>query len=317
MDNKPLVILTGPTAVGKTELSIALAKKINGEIISADSMQVYKYMDIGTAKITPDEMQGVPHYLIDEYFPDESFNVVAFKQKARHYTERIYSHGKIPIIVGGTGFYIQALLYDIDFAENDKDDSYRESLKRLVDEKGNDYLHQMLFKIDSVSASRIHYNNVKRVIRAIEYFHQTGQPISKHNDEQRQRSSPYHYQYFVLNDHRELLYEKINKRIDLMINMGLVDEVRWLLDHGYSKHLVSMQGLGYKEIVAFLEGSCSLDEALNILKRETRHFAKRQITWFKREREVTWIHKYKFDSMDAILDSLLKCLRQKGIILNT
>jgi len=314
MDNKPLVILTGPTAVGKTELSIALAKKIDGEIISADSMQVYKYMDIGTAKIKQEEMHGIPHYLIDEYFPDDSFNVVEFKDKARHYAEQIYSRGKIPIIVGGTGFYIQALLYDIDFAKNHHDNSYRENLQRLAMEKGNEYLHQKLKEVDSVSAFRIHSNNVKRVIRAMEYYHQTGQPISKHNDEQRQRTSPYHYQYFVLNDYRELLYEKINKRIDIMIEQGLIDEVRWLLSQGYSRNLVSMQGLGYKEIAAYLEDEYSLDEAVDILKRDTRHFAKRQMTWFKREKDVTWIHKYEYDSKDSILKALFECLSRKGIV---
>jgi len=314
MNNKPLVILAGPTSVGKTELSIALAKKIGGEIISADSMQVYHYMDIGTAKIKQEEMQGIPHYLIDEYFPDDSFNVVEFKKRARRYAEQIYSKGKIPIIVGGTGFYIQALLYDIDFTENDNDNSYRESLKKIAMEKGNVYLHQMLKEVDNVSASRIHFNNVKRVIRAIEYYHQEGRPISTHNDEQRLRTSPYHYQYFILNDYRESLYEKINKRIDMMIGQGLIDEVRWLLAQGYSRNLVSMQGLGYKEIAAYLEGEYSLDAAIQILKRDTRHFAKRQITWFKREKDVTWIHKYEFVSEDGILDTLLKYLSKKGII---
>ena len=219
---KPLVILTGPTAVGKTKASIGLAKAIGGEIISADSMQVYKQMDIGSAKIKPSEMDGIPHYLVDILEPDEEFHVVLFQQMAKQAIQKIYEKGKIPIIVGGTGFYIQAVLYDIDFSENEKDTSYREELEKLAQTKGAEYLHNLLREVDEKSAQDIHANNVKRVIRALEYFHQTGEKISEHNEEQRKKVSPYNFSYFVLNDERKHLYERINLRVDQMINEGLV-----------------------------------------------------------------------------------------------
>jgi tRNA dimethylallyltransferase len=314
MDKKPLIILTGPTSVGKTALSIALAKAVGGEIISADSMQVYKYMDIGTAKITTEEMQGVPHYLIDELEPEEEFNVVRFQQLTKDYMEQIYARNKIPILVGGTGFYIQAVLYDIDFTENDPDTSYRKELELLLVEHGGDYLHELLTKIDPDSASAIHPNNSKKVIRALEFAKLTGEKISEHNKEQRTKQSPYHYCYFVLNKDRAKLYETINRRVDLMVTNGLLDEVKGLSAQGYSRDLVSMQGLGYKELFAYLEGECSLEEAIEGLKRDTRHFAKRQLTWFKREKEVLWVDKDLFASEEAILDYLLSCLVERRII---
>jgi len=222
---KPLIILTGPTAVGKTKASIGLAKALNGEIISADSMQVYKYMDIGSAKIRPEEMDGIPHYLIDQLEPDEEFHVVRFQQLAKAAIEEIYAKGKIPIVVGGTGFYIQALLYDIDFTENDEDTKYREELEMLVEEKGAKYLHDMLRAVDPASADSIHANNLKRVIRALEFFKLTGQKISEHNEKERGKESPYEFCYFVLNDDRQLLYDRIDLRIDQMLEDGLLEEV--------------------------------------------------------------------------------------------
>lgn len=291
---KPIIILTGPTAVGKTKASIDLAKKLNGEIISADSMQVYKYMDIGTAKITQEEMDGVPHYLVDTLFPDEAFSVAHFQEMAKIALDEIYAKGKVPIVVGGTGFYIQALLYDIDFTETEGH-PYRSELEQLAQTHGAEFLHDKLKEIDPEAAQEIHANNVKRVIRAIEYFYETGEKISIHNATERVKESPYDFCYFVLNDKRENLYKRIDDRIDIMVQQGLVEEVQSLLDKGYSKELVSMQGLGYKEIVLYLEGTISLEEALYILKRDTRHFAKRQITWFKRERDVIWIQKEAFD----------------------
>lgn len=313
--NKPLIILTGPTAVGKTALSIRLAKAVNGEIISADSMQVYKMMDIGTAKITPEEMQDIKHYLIDEFMPDEDFNVVKFKQLALTYMEEIYAKGKIPIIVGGTGFYIQAILNDIDFTETDEDTSYREHLKQVADERGAEFLYEQLKEIDKEATKTIHQNNVKRVIRALEYYHQTGKKISEHNEEQKQKESPYNFAYFVLNHDRNILYDRIEKRIDIMMEQGLVGEVSSLYNKGYTKDLVSMQGLGYKEIIDYLEGECTLEEAVYVLKRDTRHFAKRQLTWFKREREVIWLNKSEFDdSEDAILEKMCDVLKEKNII---
>lgn len=300
-EKRPLIILTGPTAVGKTALSIQLAKTIHGQMISADSMQVYRHMDIGTAKIMPEEMQGIPHYLIDVLEPEEDFNVVRFQEMAKKALNKIYKAGDIPIVVGGTGFYIQALLYDIDFEKNEEAASYRQELQRLAEEKGAEFLHEQLQKVDPVSAGTIHVNNVKRVIRALEFYQQTGSCISEHNAEQRQKESPYNFLYFVLNDDRSKLYERIDKRIDSMIEQGLVEEVRQLKNSGCTRNMVSMQGLGYKEILDYLEGNCSFNEAVYILKRDTRHFAKRQITWFKRERDVIWLNRSEFQKEDDIL----------------
>lgn len=314
MSKKPLIILTGPTAVGKTSLSIRLAKAVDGEIISADSMQVYKYMDIGTAKITSEEMAGVTHYLISEFYPDEEFSVVKFQQYAKRYIESIHKRNKIPILVGGTGFYIQSILYDIDFEKNDQDKTYREELEVLAKSRGGAYLHELLAKLDPLSAEAIHPNNVKRIIRALEYFKQTGKPISIHNSEQRKKNSPYNYNYFVLNKDRDKLYDNINRRVDIMINDGLLEEVRLLKNMGYTRDLVSMQGLGYKEILDYIEGRSSLDQAIEILKRDTRHYAKRQLTWFKREKEVIWVNKDDFEDEDLIIEYLLDNLRKSSIL---
>ena len=312
---KPLVILAGPTAVGKTALSIKLAKKINGAVISADSMQVYRHMDIGSAKIMPEEMQGITHYMIDELEPDEEFHVVRFTTMAKEYLKEIYAAGKIPIIAGGTGFYIQALLYDIDFTEQQCDEAYRRQLEEQAKEHGAGYLHEMLRKVDPASAEAIHANNVKRVIRALEFYHLSGQKISEHNETERQKQSPYNFAYFVLNDERAKLYERIDKRVDAMIEAGLVNEVQKLKDMGCSREMVSMQGLGYKEILAYLDGEYTLEEAVYIIKRETRHFAKRQLTWFKRERDVIWIDKQTFGYDDAaILTDMISILQEKEII---
>lgn len=314
MNKKPLIVLTGPTSVGKTSLSIRLAKAVNGEIISADSMQVYKYMDIGTAKISPEEMQEVPHYLVSEFNPDEEFSVVKFQQHAKKYINMIHNKNKIPILVGGTGFYIQAVLYDIDFEENQMDSTYRMELEELAQSKGGQYLHDLLAKVDPKSAKSIHPNNVKKVIRALEYIKQTGEPISAHNEEQRKKVSPYLYRYFVLNMDRAKLYDNINQRVDIMINKGLIEEVKQLKNMGYTKNMVSMQGLGYKEIFDYLEGESSLEEAIDRLKRDTRHYAKRQLTWFKREKDLIWVNKDDFIDEDTILEYLLDKLRESGII---
>lgn len=315
MTKNPVVILTGPTAVGKTELSIALAKHINGEIISADSMQVYRYMDIGSAKIMPQEMQGIKHYLIDELLPSEEFHIVRFKEMAQTALKEIYEKGKIPIIVGGTGFYIQALLYDVDFCEQESDEAFRKEMEQFADTYGNHALHEKLLEIDPVSYDTIHENNRKRVIRALEYYHLTKEPISKHNETERQKKSPYNFAYFVLNDEREKLYARIDKRVDLMIEAGLLNEVKSLREMGYYKEMVSMQGLGYKEMFDYLEGRCSLDEAIYIIKRETRHFAKRQLTWFRREKDVIWLDKKEFQyDNNAILAQISKTLKEKNIL---
>ena len=308
MKKKKLIILTGPTAVGKTKLSIALSKAVNGAVISADSMQVYKYMDIGSAKITPEEMEGVKHYLVDILEPcdPEGFNVTRFQSLAQQAMEEIYADGKVPILVGGTGFYIQSVVYDIDFTENDADTAYRTMLEKMAEEKGAEYLHDMLKVVDPKAAEEIHFNNVKRVIRALEFFQKTGGPISDHNEIERQKESPYEFYYFVLNDDRAKLYDRIEKRVDMMIEAGLVDEVQKLLDMGCTRDMVSMQGLGYKEMIDYLHGEISLEEAVYIIKRDTRHFAKRQLTWFRRERDVRWINKSDFASEEEILAYMLK-----------
>lgn len=311
---KPLVILAGPTAVGKTELSIRLAKRINGAIISADSMQVYKYMDIGSAKIIPDEMEGVKHYLIDELDPSDEFNIVRFQQMAKDALKEIYANGQIPIVAGGTGFYIQALLYDIDFTHQDSDEAFRKEMADYAAEYGAEALHEKLKEIDPVSYKTIHANNTKRVIRALEYYRMTGQPISAHNEQEHQKVSPYNFAYFVLTDDRKHLYDRIDYRVDLMMKKGLVDEVKNLYDMGYHKDMVSMQGLGYKELLSYLDGECSLEEAVYIIKRETRHFAKRQLTWFRRERDVIWLDKSAYQYNDQrILTDMCRMLQEKGI----
>ena len=316
MKKKPLIILTGPTAVGKTALSIKLAKAVNGEIISADSMQVYKGMDIGSAKIMPNEMDGVQHHLIDVLEPSEEFNIVKFQELSKLAMDEIYDKGKIPIFTGGTGFYIQSVLYDIEFEENENGREYRTSLEKLAkEENGLHKLYAMLQEKDPKSAQIIHENNVKRVIRALEFFEETGTPISEHNEEQREKESPYTFCYFVLNDDRERLYCNIDKRVDVMLETGLVEEVKKLHEKGYTKDMVSMQGLGYKEILDYLNGEISLDRAIYLIKRDTRHFAKRQLTWFRREKTVTWINKpdFNYDEV-AILDYMMKQLKEKDIL---
>lgn len=227
--------MTGPTAVGKTAASIGLAKAVEGEIISADSMQVYRGMDIGSAKISRKEMDGVRHYLVDVLEPEEEFNVVKFQRLARQAAEEIYSRNKIPIVVGGTGFYIQALLYDIDFTENDGDISLRQELEKTAEEKGPEYLHQLLQEVDPQAARDLHPNNIKRVIRALEFYRQTGQKISEHNRKERAKESPYRYAYFVLTDDRARLYDRIDRRVDAMMEAGLLEEVRSLRDRGVKR----------------------------------------------------------------------------------
>ncbi|RHP29887.1 tRNA (adenosine(37)-N6)-dimethylallyltransferase MiaA [Lachnotalea sp. AF33-28] len=309
----PLIVLTGPTAVGKTALSIELARALNGEIISADSMQVYRCMDIGSAKVTPEEMQGIRHYLIDELDPSAEFNVVRFKQMAKKALEEIYSRGKLPIVAGGTGFYIQALLKDVDFTETCEDPALREELENLAKERGVEYLHGLLERADPAAASSIHANNVKRVIRALEFNHLTGEQISRHNAEESRRESPYNYLYFVLTMDRARLYERIERRVDAMMAAGLLEEVEMLKQIGCHRQMVSMQGLGYKELLSFLDGDCTLEEAVSVIKRDTRHFAKRQLTWFRREEDVIWIDKDRYPDEDAVLAGMLEIIRKRFV----
>ena len=336
----PLIILSGPTAVGKTKLSIALAKAVGGEIVSADSMQVYRHMDIGSAKITAAEMQGVPHHMIDILDPWEEFSVALFKEKCQQCLSGIYARGHIPIVTGGTGFYVQALLRDIDFGSGEESalsaernpspkasesdvpgsgpaesGAYRARLEALAAEKGPEYLHAMLQEADPASAEAIHPNNQKRVIRALEFFHLTGEPISRHNEREREKEPAYNACYFVLNDLRERIYERIDLRVDEMLRQGLVKEVERLREMGCHRGMISMQGLGYKEILAYLEGETTLEEAAETIKRDTRHFAKRQLTWFRREKDVIWINKNELSyDEDKIMEFMLKELQARGIL---
>ncbi len=286
---KKLIIIAGPTASGKTSVSVELAKRINGEIISADSMQIYKHMDIGSAKVTEDEKQKIKHYLIDELDPGEGFNVQRFQQMAKAAIKKIYNKGKIPIIAGGTGFYIQSVVKDIDFTKTDEEEKIRSRVEEFYINNGKELLYQWLFEVDHESAMKIHANNVKRIKRYIEYFLLTGIKISEHNEKESKKESPYDVSFNVLYMERELLYNRINKRVEIMIESGLVNEVKKLKEMGYTKDMTSMQGLGYKEILDFLNEECSLEEAIYKIKRDTRHFAKRQLTWFKREDNVNWI----------------------------
>ncbi|MCD8300908.1 MAG: tRNA (adenosine(37)-N6)-dimethylallyltransferase MiaA [Clostridiales bacterium] len=308
-EKKPLIILTGPTAVGKTELSLSLAERVGGAIISADSMQVYRGMDIGSAKIRPDEMRGIPHYLIDVLNPEEEFNVVLFQKLAKEALTEIYRSGRVPIVVGGTGFYIQALVYDIDFTEQDEDRAIREHYERIAAGEGAHALHEMLAAVDPDSAEAIHENNVKRTIRALEYYEKSGQPISEHNAGERTKESPYDFRYFVLTDDRDEIYRRIDARADEMLSAGLLDEVRTLKDRGCRRGMTSMQGLGYKELLDYVDGLTSYDEAVRLIKRDTRHFAKRQLTWFRREKDVIWINKADFNKEEDILDKIISLIR--------
>ena len=309
---KPLIVIAGPTACGKTDLSINLAEKIGGEIISGDSMQVYKLMDIGTAKPTAEETRGIPHFLIDELYPDEEYNVMIFQKKAKEYMKEIYDRGHIPIIVGGTGFYINALVYDNDFTEEESS-SIRDELYRIAETEGKEKLHDMLADIDIEYAQSIHPNNVKRVARAIEYYRLTGEKMSEHNKSAKEKESPYNTAFFVLNMDRQKLYERIDMRVDIMMENGLENEVRKLIDMGYSPELVSMQGLGYKEFIPYFNGEISLEKAVDDIKKYTRHFAKRQLTWFRRQTEGIWIDMTGGDKEKA-LSQIINEIEKRNIV---
>ena len=310
---KPFIMIGGPTACGKTALSIALAKHINGEIISGDSMQVYRHMDIGTAKVTEEEKQGIPHYLVDEIDPDEEYNVMIFQQKAKEYMNVIWEKGKIPIIVGGTGFYMNALLFDTDFTETENDFSFRESCYAQAEMEGAEVLFARLKEVDPQYAEIIHANNVKRVARALEYHHLTGNKFSEHNAQQKEKESPYNAAVIILTMEREQLYNRINQRVDLMMEQGLLAEVKGLLEKGYSPELVSMQGLGYKEFMPYLQGEGEIKDAVEQLKKSTRHFAKRQLTWFRRQLDGLWVDMSKAE-LDLAITDILEYLQEKSII---
>lgn len=307
-----LVVLLGPTAVGKTSISIELAKKINGEIISADSMQIYKYMDIGTAKITKDEMDDIPHYMIDIIYPDEEFTVADFKKRASEYIRQINDRNNIPMIVGGTGLYINSIVYELKFARVKPNEKFRNKWNNIADKYGNQYIYEELKNADPLSAKRINVNDRKRIIRALEILHETGKPMSYYNKNFRKETEEYNLVMIGFTMDRAKLYSRINKRVDNMLEQGLIEEVKMLMDMGYTKDLVSMQGIGYKEVIDYLEGNIELNQMIEILKRNTRRFAKRQLTWFRRDNRIKWIDVDQFDSIDSIsiylADYILKSL---------
>lgn len=300
-----VIVIVGPTASGKTNLSIELAKRLNGEIISADSMQIYKYMDIGTAKPSAEEMQGIRHYLIDEVLPNEEFNVVKFKELADNYIEEIISKGKIPVVVGGTGLYISSLIDNINFSESECDWELRESLKKDAEQYGAIYLHDKLRLVDEQAAEIIHPNNVKRVIRALEVYYQTQKPISYHNEISKKVPSKYNFILIGLTMERQLLYERINKRVDIMLENGLIEEVEKLIELGFADSIISMQGIGYKEILAYLNKETTLEESVEAIKQGTRRYAKRQITWFKRIKEINWFRTDNYGNNPNIADDVI------------
>lgn len=307
---QPLVILVGPTAIGKTAISIQIAKKIDGEIISADSMQIYKYMDIGTAKVNEEEMNSIKHYMIDEILPNEEFSASDFQQKAKYYIKTIANKGKIPMLVGGTGLYINSIVYNLDFTNAVSDWELRAKYNRIAEKFGNGYLHEELKKVDLESYNRIHINDRKRIIRALEIYHITGKPMSYYYKKFREENKEYRLIFLGLNMNRKRLYERINKRVDTMIEKGIIDEVKNLLSKGYSPSSIALQGLGYKEIIKYLEGEWSLEEAIHILKRDTRRFAKRQITWFRRDKRIRWFNKDNYENDAYLTEDILKYVRK-------
>ncbi|MFQ9977074.1 tRNA (adenosine(37)-N6)-dimethylallyltransferase MiaA [Clostridium cadaveris] len=298
-DNK-ILVLSGPTAVGKTSLSIELAHKLNGEIISCDSMQIYKYMDIGSAKITSEEMDGIPHHMIDIIEPNESFTVADFKERASKLINDIKSRGKLPMLVGGTGLYIDSIICNLSFTDGNKDDEYRIYLESLAKEKGKEYVHKLLEEVDSISAKNIHYNNLKRVIRALEVFKITGKPFSEYNIGKKKYDVPYDVYYYVLTMNRGELYERINKRVDIMFDDGLLEEVQKLKDLGYNSEMQSMNGIGYKELLHYLDGNISLEEAKDMIKQGSRNYAKRQLTWFRKDNRVKYLDKDIISQNDIV-----------------
>lgn len=300
-----IAIIVGPTAVGKTDISIAIAQALNGEIISADSAQVYKYMDIGTAKISSEEMQSVKHHMIDEVTPDQSFSVANFRDRADKYISEIIGKGKLPIIAGGTGLYINALLNNLDFTKSVGDEDFRERMQEIADNKGNEYLYEMLKEIDLESYQRLHANDVRRVIRALEVYEFTGKTITHFQEESKKIPPRYNCAFIGLTMNRQKIYERIEQRVDTMIEKGLIEEVKKLLNMSYSRDLVSMQALGYKEIVQYLEGEISLEESITILKRDSRHYAKRQLTWFRRDERIKWFNIDEYQDRDTLVKNII------------
>ena len=310
-EKKPLIVIEGPTAVGKSELAAELARRINGEVISADSMQVYRYMDIGSAKVTLEEMLGVPHYMIDVLDPTEEMDVARYAVMAKNCLEQIYQRGRMPVLCGGTGFYIQAVTRDIDFTEAESDTKLRDELKKISVEQGNEALHHILRELDPEAANEIHPNNVKRVIRAIEFFKTTGKRISEHNEEEHLRESPYDLVTFFVDDEREKLYRRIDERVGFMRAAGLEEEAAYLRAMGLKRSDVSMQGIGYKEILDAMDGAFSMDDAFELIRLNSRHYAKRQETWFKRDASAIHLIRSDFGGDTfRILDKMLQIVAE-------
>lgn len=303
-----IIVLAGPTAVGKTELSIKLAERLNGEIVSVDSMQIYKYMDIGSAKVTKEEMRGIVHHMIDIVEPDVAFTVSDYKNLAMNIIKDILSRGKLPILTGGTGLYINSLTCNMTFTDAEQDKEYRDSLNKLADEFGNEFIHEKLKEIDPISYNEIHFNNRKRVIRALEVYKLTNKPFSSFNAGEAIYKSDFDVKYFVLNMDRDALYKRINKRVDIMMEKGLIDECINLKNKGYNSSVQSMQGIGYKEILRYLEGDISLNEAVELIKKGSRNYAKRQLTWFRRDPRAIFINKDNYNE-EEILEIIINSLK--------
>lgn len=312
MKKTPLVILTGPTAVGKTALSIELARAINASIISADSMQIYRGMDVGTAKVTKEEMQEIRHYGIDIMEPDVDYDVTQFVAMAKQAIHEITEQGKIPLVVGGTGFYIQALLYDIDFEEEEADTALRLKLSDIARTSGNEVLHEMLAAVDEESAKTIPAGNVKRMIRALEYYQHTGEKFSEYNHRQRQKESPYDFHYFVLTDDREKLYDRINRRVDLMMEQGICEEAKQLYAVDQKGEHTAAKAIGYREFYSYFRGECTLEDVVYKIKLDSRHFAKRQLTWFRREKDVEWFDRREYEDDRQILTEMTRRILNKA-----
>lgn len=313
---KDLFILAGPTAVGKTEISIKLAKKLNGEIISCDSMQIYKEMDIGSAKITKEEMKGIEHYLVDIINPNEEFSVAQFKEHAEEAIGKIYDKNKIPMVVGGTGLYINSLIYNYSFGDTSKDEKYREYLSSLAEQNGKDYVHNMLKEIDEDSFQKLYPNDLKRVIRALEVYKTTGKTMSEYLAEQNVYDIPYNVYYYVLIMNREKLYERINKRVDIMMEKGLLEEVIALKNKGYTEDMQSMKGIGYKELLYHLKGEISLEKSIDMIKQFSRNYAKRQLTWFRKDPRVVWVDKDRFNNDDEVAKFIEEDFKRKILMNN-
>ncbi|GAA0120712.1 MAG: tRNA (adenosine(37)-N6)-dimethylallyltransferase MiaA [Clostridium argentinense] len=313
---KNLFILAGPTAVGKTEISIKLAKNLNGEIISCDSMQIYKEMDIGSAKITKEEMSGIEHYLVDIINPNEEFSVAQFKQYAEEAIFKISNKNKLPMVVGGTGLYINSLIYNYSFGDTDKDEKYREYLNGLAEKKGKEYVHNMLKEIDEESFKKLYPNDLKRVVRALEVYKTTGKTMSEYLVEQDIYNIPYNVYYYVLTMNREKLYERINKRVDIMMEKGLLEEVTALKNKGYTEDMQSMKGIGYKELLYHLKGEISLEKSIDMIKQFSRNYAKRQLTWFRKDPRVVWVDKDNFSNDEEVAKFIEEDFKKKLLMNN-